>query len=317
MEQGPLPPPPPSVVEACYRHPKVQTGVHCTRCGRPICPDCMVPAPVGHQCPDCVREARQEFHRPTRRVATGAATGFSITNAILVLLGAVYLLEVISSGAAGIFAGPNGQQLIDLGANIGLGVFPNGEIVGVAAGQEWRLLTSMFLHGGLIHLLMNGYILYIFGNVIEQELGRARFVAIFLVTGLFASAASYAFAGFDGMSTPSVGASGAIFGLFGAFLAYNWRRRELAFYAARVRSALTLIILNLVFTFALSSVIDWRAHVGGLVAGLVAGFAAEGAGSARSRTWIFAATVVALLVVTAGITMWRTDQIRALAGPLL
>jgi len=317
MDQGPLPPPPPSVVEACYRHPQVQTGVHCTRCGRPICPDCMVPAPVGHQCPDCVREARQEFHRPTRGVATGPSRGFSITNLLLVLLGVIYVVEAAAAGSGGIFAGPSALKLVELGANIGLAQI-GGELVGVAAGQEWRLLTSMFLHGGLIHLLMNGYILFIFGNVIEQELGRVRFVTIFFVTGLFASAASYAFAPLtvEGIGTPSVGASGAIFGLFGAFLAYNWRRRELAFYAARVRSALTLIIINLVFTFALSSVIDWRAHVGGLVAGVVAGFAAEGMGSARSKTWLFAVAAVSLLVITVGITMWRTDQILRLVGPL-
>lgn len=278
----------------------------------------MVPAPVGHQCPDCVREARQEFHRPASRVATGPARGFSITNLLLLVLGAIYAVEAVSAGRGGILAGPTPLKLVQLGANIGFAQLPGGEVVGVAAGQEWRLLTSMFLHGGLIHLLMNSYILYIFGNVIEQELGRVRFVAIFFVTGLFASAASYAFAPLtpDGIATPSVGASGAIFGLFGAFLAYNWRRRELAFYAARVRSALTLIIINLVFTFALSSVIDWRAHVGGLVAGVVAGFAAEGVGSVRSKTWSFVAAIVALLVVTAGITMWRTDEIQQLLGGL-
>ena len=59
----PIPPPPPPAFEYCYRHPQVVTGVHCTRCGRPICPDCMTAAPVGYQCPDCVNSARQEFKR--------------------------------------------------------------------------------------------------------------------------------------------------------------------------------------------------------------------------------------------------------------
>jgi membrane associated rhomboid family serine protease len=305
------------VVEACYRHPAVETGVHCTRCGRPICPDCMEPAAVGYQCPECVKEAKQEFHRPAQTVSTGPASGFSITNTILVLLGAVYILEAVSAGPGGIFSGPSALKLVELGANIGLAQL-GGELVGVAAGQEWRLLTSMFLHGGLIHLLMNGYILFIFGNVIEQELGRLRFVAIYLATGLFASAASYALAPLTvaALGTPSVGASGAIYGLFGAFFAYNWRRRELAFYAARVRSAMTLIVLNLVFTFALSNVIDWRAHVGGLVAGVVAGFAAEGIGSRASRRWVFAAAIIGILAVTVGLTIWRTDQVTRFVGLL-
>ncbi len=312
MDQGALPPPPPSVVEACYRHPAVETGVHCTRCGRPICPDCMVPAAVGYQCPECVKEAKQEFHRPAKRVSTGPARGFSITNTILVVLGIMYVVEIIAGGAGNIFAGPGPVELIKVGANIGLAQLPNGDIVGVAAGQEWRLLTSMFLHGGLIHLLLNAYVLFIFGNVVEQELGRWRFVAIYVATGLVASAASYAF---GPLSVAGVGASGAIYGLFGAFLAYNWRRRELAFYAARVRSAATLILLNLVFTFAIPN-IDWRAHLGGLVAGIAAGFAAEGTGSARSRSWMFAGVIVALLVVAAGLTIRRTDEIRQLAGLL-
>ena len=101
-----------------------------------------------------------------------------------------------------------------------------------------------------------------------------RFLLIFFTTGLFASAASYAFAGEP--TQVSVGASGAIFGVVGAFVAYNYRHRELALAAARLRGLVPFLILNLLLGFGLNSFIDWRAHLGGFVAGLAAGIIAEG-----------------------------------------
>jgi membrane associated rhomboid family serine protease len=313
MDPQPLPPPP-ALDERCYRHPTVPTAVHCTRCDRPICPECMIPAPVGHQCPECVRSARQEFRRPARQVATGPTRGFSLTNALLLVLVAVYGVSVAVGGAGSLLVGPDAKTLIDLGASIGLARIPGEGLVGIALGQEWRLFTAMFLHAGLIHLAMNGYVLYIFGNVIEQEIGRSRFLVAYVVTGLVASAASYAF---GSPNVPSVGASGAIYGLFGVFLAYNWRRRELAFYAARVRTATTLIVINLVFTFSIRG-IDWRAHVGGLVAGVIMGLAVDGlGGSARTRAVVFLAASIGLLAVTAWLTAGRTDELRALVSGIV
>jgi len=289
---GPPPPPPPPVEDRCYRHTDVITGVHCTRCGRAICTECMHPAPVGHQCPECVRGAKQEFHRAGRKVGS-SASGVTLTKVLLGILVAVYALEVVVAGPASLVGGPSTRALVRLGGSAG---------VLVAQGETWRLFTAMFLHIGIFHLLMNGYALYIFGSVIEAEDGRVRFAAIFLVGGLFASAVSYAF---GEPLVVSAGASGAIFALFGAFLGTAWIHRDLAFYAARVRSAMTLVVLNLVISFTVPG-IDWRAHVGGLVGGLVLGIA-----SARSRTrqGLFIAACVGLLVLTAALTMWRTDQI--------
>src|SRR5690242_13828879 len=112
-------PPPPPVIEHCYRHPNVETGVHCTRCGRPICPDCMYPAAVGHQCPSCVKEAKQEFQRPAQRVGT-VRRGWTLTNLILLALVGVYVLEVSAGGAGDIIAGPSTPTLVRLGASVGL-----------------------------------------------------------------------------------------------------------------------------------------------------------------------------------------------------
>ena len=313
MDQTSLPPPPPApALERCYRHPDVETGVHCTRCGKPICPDCMVPAPVGHQCPDCVKEARQEFSRPSQRVSIGANRGFSLTNVLLAVLAGIYVVEALIGGTAALITGPSANALVRLGASVGIYQI-DGVLVGIVEGQYWRLFTATFLHAGLLHLAFNCYALYLFGNVVERELGRGRFLVMYVVTGICASVGSYAF----GVPyAPSVGASGAIFGIFGAFLAYSWRRRDLAFYAARVRSAGMLILLNLFISIALPG-IDWRAHVGGLVTGIVAGAAADGLGDRRARTATFAVAIAALTVIAVALTAWRTEQLREAFGPIL
>ncbi|MGH2539675.1 MAG: rhomboid family intramembrane serine protease [Actinomycetota bacterium] len=311
MEQQPVIPPPPPGGDHCYRHPAVQTGVHCTRCGRPICPECMIAAPVGHQCPNCVTEARSEYRKgPGRRVAIANARATSVTAVLLVLMGAGYLLEVAAGGAGALFQGPNALDLIKLGASVGLvQIPPAGEVVGIATGQEWRMLTAIFLHGGIFHLLMNAYALWIFGPVVEREIGRVKFLLIFLTTGLCASAASYAFAGIP--QQISVGASGAIFGVVGAFVAYNYRHRELAFAAARLRGLVPFLILNVIFAFSLSSVIDWRAHLGGFVAGLVAGVVAEGWGNRATRTAVAIGGFIGLVVVAFALAAWKTAWYRA------
>jgi membrane associated rhomboid family serine protease len=190
MEQQPVIPPPPPGGDHCYRHPEVATGVHCTRCGRPICPECMIAAPVGHQCPTCVAEAKREYRQgPGRRVAVANAKAISVTTVLLALMGVGYVLEVAAGGAGSLVSGPNTLHLVRLGASVGLAQLPNGDVVGIATGQEWRMVTAIFLHGGILHLLFNAYALWIFGPVVERELGRGRFLAIFLTTGLFASAA--------------------------------------------------------------------------------------------------------------------------------
>jgi membrane associated rhomboid family serine protease len=309
MEQQPvIPPPPPPGDDRCYRHPEVSTGVHCTRCGRAICPECMIAAQVGHHCPTCVAEARREYRQgPGRRVAIANAKATSVASALLVLMGVGYVLEVAAGGAGSLFGGPDILELVRLGASVGIARMPSGEVVGIATGQEWRMITAVFLHGGILHLLMNAYALWIFGPVVERELGRARFLFIFLTTGLFASAASYAFA--DAPIQVGVGASGAIFGVVGAFVAYNYRHREMALAAARLRGIMPFLILNLILSFSFP-LIDWKAHLGGFFAGLVAGVVAEGWGDRSMR---IAVSVVGFIVLTGAalaLAAWRTAEYR-------
>ena len=297
MAEDQLPSPPAPTIEVCYRHPDVQTRVHCTRCERPICPDCMIPAPVGFQCPECVEEARREFRKGPGRPLRG---GISVTKALLVAIAIPFVIEIVVGGPRALFE-PSAQLLFDLGA-----MAPPA----VADGQFWRLFTAMFLHAGLLHVALNAYFFWLFGRVVESVYGRTWMLLIYLLSGFLASVASYAF---GPVLALAVGASGAISGVFGAFIAYNYRRRHLAANAANLRMALTVIVLNAFIAVAYSS-IDWRAHVGGLVAGFALGYLADDAVPARQRAVARFAGVATLLALGVALVVWRTAEIRSLPG---
>ena len=296
MAEDQLPPPPASTVEVCYRHPREQTRVHCTRCDRPICPDCMIPAPVGYQCPECVEKARREFRQGPRRPLRG---GVSATKVLLAAIIGMFVVEVLVGGPGSLLDGPSEQRLFDLGAL---------QPLAIASGQYWRLFTAMFLHAGLLHIAFNAYALYLFGSMIESNLGTTRFLLIYFVTGFLASATSYAF---GPVGSIAVGASGAIFGIFGAFIAYNYRRRHLAMAAANLRWAAMLLVLNAFLALGFGA-IDWHAHLGGLVAGVAAGFVAEGWGPASQRRAILIGGFAGLIAVGVALVIWRTNEIRSL-----
>jgi membrane associated rhomboid family serine protease len=298
MSEDHLPAPPPAAtIEVCYRHPNQETRVHCTRCGRPICPECMIPAPVGYQCPECVQQARREFRQGPGRPLRG---GVSVTKALLVAIVGMFVVEMAVGGSGALFDVPSRRALFDLGAMVPLAI---------ADGQFWRLFSAMFLHANLLHIGFNAYALYLFGTMVERDFGRTRMILIYVVAGFLASAASYAF----GDLNSAVGASGAIFGIFGAFIAYNYRRRHLAMAAANLRWAMTLILLNAFLALGFST-IDWRAHLGGLVAGAAAGAVAEGWGPPARRRVIQVAGFMALVAVGVALVVWRTNDIRALPG---
>jgi membrane associated rhomboid family serine protease len=270
----------------------------------------MIPAPVGHQCPECVAEARREYRRgPGRQIAVANVKSTSVTKLLLIAIAIGYAWELIIAGGPGsLFEGPSGQALIEAGALVpysgGTLAQPVGGIVG---GEWWRLLSSIFLHAGVIHLGLNSYVLWIFGTAIERDIGRVSTLAVFLVTGVFAGATSFAFAS---EFRAAVGASGAIFGLVGAFVAYNYLRRSHVMAQARLRSALSMLLINLVIGFSIPA-IDWRAHVGGLVAGLVAGFAVDPSRPAAIRRVAATSGLVALLVAAAALVAYRSAQISA------
>jgi membrane associated rhomboid family serine protease len=231
-------------VETCYRHPDRETGVSCSSCGRPICPDCMTPTPVGMRCPECARQ---------RTKVKTAQTMYADPTLTYILIGinAVLLLGEMFSGASATGGGFGGSDLINQGALYG----PK-----VADGELWRLVTAGFLHAGILHLLFNMYVLYILGTLLEPAIGRLRFALIYFVSLLCGSFGAL-------LVTPdarTVGASGAVFGLMGAAVVVL-RNRGID----PMQSGLPLWIgINLVITFAIPG-ISIGGHIGGLVGGAI------------------------------------------------
>jgi len=281
------------IMETCYRHPRVVTGVHCTRCGRPICPECMNPAPVGYQCPDCVAEARRTAPRRRVRVRFLVGRPGSITTSLLVINVVMFVIETIMGGSGSLFEGPNILKLYQLG-----GLYPPAIAL---SHQYWRLITPMFLHAGLIHLAFNSYALYLLGFLVEDAFGKPRFLAIYFISGFLASVTSFTFGPYLQVG---VGASGAIFGLLGAWVAFNYRRRTSAMASANLRWALMLIGLNVILGLSIRG-IDWRAHLGGLVAGILVGGVLEGFGPRNLRPFVQVGGVILLVAVGVALTAWR------------
>ncbi|GAA2794164.1 rhomboid family intramembrane serine protease [Kitasatospora sp. CM 4170] len=234
----------------CYRHPDQETGIGCSRCGRPICPQCMVSASVGFHCPECVQGAGREVRKATTRFGGQlTADGALVTKALIGINLVVFLLAayVLKPWLA------EDLSLFSVGPQI------TGYPYGVAAGpdQWYRLLTATFLHVQLWHIGTNMVMLWVIGPSLEAALGRIRFLAVYLLSGLAGSAFAFLVAG-DFMN--SLGASGALFGLLGATVVMFKRTRT------PLGPVVALLVFNLVITFSLSG-IDWRAHIGGLVAG--------------------------------------------------
>ncbi|GGP40326.1 rhomboid family intramembrane serine protease [Streptomyces calvus] len=280
-------------VPVCYRHPDRETGVRCTRCERPICPECMVDASVGFQCPECVRSGTGTGHAPSaalpRTIAGGtvAADPRLLTKILLGINVAVFLAVQVRP-----------SLLRDLYL---IGVWPPAPFLpssGVADGEWYRLVTSMFTHEEIWHIAFNMLSLWWLGGPLEQALGRARYLALYLISGLAGSALTYLLAS---GTTASLGASGAIFGLFGATAVLMRRLRY------DMRPIIALLVINLIFTFGWSN-IAWQAHIGGLVAGVVIGYAMVHAPRDR-RTLVQYGTCALVLAAVVLLTLLRTAQL--------
>jgi membrane associated rhomboid family serine protease len=246
---------------SCYRHPGRETHLRCTRCERYICPDCMVPASVGFQCPECVKDGSRNVRQA--RTAAGAIIrpiGTPVvTYTIIALNVMVFGLQQLAGGTL--------QGTDVTSSELRLGVMAkfvwNGQPIGIANGEWYRLFTAMWLHVSVTHLFMNMLSLFFIGPMLEQLVGRLRFAVVYVVTGLAGAASSYVF--MSELSGPSVGASGAIAGIFGCLIVIGLRRKILA-----VPPIVVVLALNVYLTWR-SPEIDWHAHVGGLAAGVLIG----------------------------------------------
>ncbi|MDQ3618677.1 MAG: rhomboid family intramembrane serine protease [Actinomycetota bacterium] len=272
----------------CYGHPDTPTKLRCSRCDRPICGRCAIPASVGQHCPECVAEAR----KGQRSVKSALRATAPAVMTIIVINVAVFIAQNLVAGLTTDFAS-----------------FP----IAIANGEWWRLLTPMFLHSTsfIFHILMNMYVLYIFGPQVEQAFGTARFVVMYLVAGFFASAASYAL---GPCSVFGVGASGAIFGVVGVLLIYLYRRRSSQFVAGYLRQLLIFIGINAVLGFAIANIDMW-AHAGGLLAGVMLGAGFDRGGSPQRARTMQLVTTLAVIGLGLAFAVYRTATFASSCQP--
>ncbi|MFC8171140.1 rhomboid family intramembrane serine protease [Streptomyces sp. NPDC057242] len=274
----------------CYRHPETETGIRCVRCDRPICPQCMVSASVGFQCPDCVRGGSGTGHAPDanqpRTLAGGrVATDERFVTKIVIAINLALFVAVQVVG----------DRLVDDLALIGYAFLPSGELIGVADGEWYRLLTSAFLHQEIPHFLFNMLGLWVIGGIVEPELGRIRYTALVLLSGLSGSALAYLL---SPQNQFSLGASGIVFGLIGAWVVLARRRRH------DMRPVVLFVALSLLLTFTRPG-ISWEAHIGGLVGGALVTYALVHAPRARRNPVQYTACGLVLLL-DLGIVLFRS-----------
>lgn len=278
----------------CYRHPDRETGIRCARCERPICPECMISASVGFQCPNCVHEGSGTGHAPSanqpRTIAGGTiASDPRLLTKVLIGINAAVFIAVLATD----------DRLVRELSLIGqFWDYFGAPLQGVAEGQWYRLVTSMFLHQEIWHLGFNMLGLWWLGGPLEAALGRARYLSLYLISGLAGSALTYLIAA---PNQPSLGASGAVFGLMGATVVLMRRLNY------DLRPVMVLLALNLLFTFTWSG-IAWEAHVGGLVAGTVIAYAMVHAPRERRTLVQYGACGLVLLAV-AVVVVVRTSQL--------
>ena len=259
-------------VPTCYRHPDRETWIRCQRCDKPICPDCMRDAAVGFQCPDCVKEGSRGTRQNRAMYGGERSADPRLTSYVLIGVNALVWLAIAATGG-------NKSRLADLLALRANGLCSPGDgylydierqvcestgstfLPAVDDGAWWQLITSVFTHVEIWHVAMNMFALFVFGPALEAIIGRARFLAVYLVSGL-ASSVLVMFLSSQYGST--VGASGALFGLLGALLVTARK--------ARLNSQWLMqnLAIGVVITVVGWRMISWQGHLGGFLGGVVA-----------------------------------------------
>ena len=280
---------PSAQVPVCPRHPDRPSYVSCQRCGRPACPECQRAAAVGFQCVDCVNETKRTT--PAVRTVYGGAVASDkpmVTFAIIAVCALLFVLQWVvpndvifrNLAYASVFATPD------------YGLF-----------QPWRMITSAFLHSQnfLLHIVLNMYTLWIFGQALEPLLGRIRFLAVYLLSAIGGSVGYLLLTPIlpEGGPVGVVGASGAIFGLFGAMLVVQRHR------GGETKQLWVLIAINGVIGFMVPQ-IAWQAHLGGLVTGALCAAAIAYVPRGPRQHLLQFAGLAAVLAVLVALTWYRT-----------
>jgi membrane associated rhomboid family serine protease len=282
-------------VATCYRHPDRETGLSCSECGRPICTDCVTFAPVGLRCPDHAAASanpgvQQRAQRVVRRTTRVGPTDAIVTK-ILVAANVIVYLITVAQGAG--LNDPGGSLFNNWALFGGRGIIGTHVYGGVANGDWWRLITSAFLHGSVLHIAFNMLALWWLGSPVELALGRARYLGLYVVSGLAGSAGAL-------LADPhsvTVGASGAIFGLLGAGLILEWQAT-----GSLAGNYLMLIVINLAISFAVPG-ISYGGHIGGLVGGIVTTLAFTHGGRQRTTFAGIGTTAIVTLIAVGGLSV--------------
>ena len=284
---------------ACYRHPDRETYIRCQRCERPICPDCMVDAAVGFQCPECIAEGAKST-RSGRSAYGGTRSGSpqATSQALIAVNVVVWLAILLTGGSASrlvdilalrpnglcFFPGAGGFEMTTAQCATERGLY----LPGVVDGAWWQLFTNSFAHVEIWHVGFNMLALWVLGPQLELAVGRARFVAIYLGSALAGSALVYVASSEYGAT---LGASGAIFGLLGALLVLAVKIR------GNVQGILVWVGINAAITVLGRSFISWQGHLGGFLGGLLLTLAIVYA-PRRQRTFWQSLGVGAVLALT-------------------
>lgn len=270
--------------DVCYRHPDRPSLSLCQRCGRTICPQCQMVSAVGVLCPECVRESRASTGQRVARSGRATARRLSdsgtpiVTYGIMAVCALVFVGQLLSN-----WLGDNGvTHALWYAPVYSLPDWVSGMKYSDVSFEPWRMLTSVFTHstGFLFHILFNMYALWLFGRHLEQVVGRAAFLTLYLFAGLGGSLAVmlWAYADPASVGVPTVGASGAIFGVLAATL--------VAFRAAQVNITSLAVLLAINFAIGLlpGASISWQAHLGGMVIGAVTMWLLLATRGSRKRT---------------------------------
>ena len=291
----PLPPPPPpeststSTTTTCYRHPDRPAGRRCTRCGKPACDSCLVQATVGSHCPDCVKAARPDAR--TRARFWSARQPILVTMSLIAINVAIFVYVFVVTREPAALSGGVTDVHLKFGLSKDVLVQPiawqsdDGSIYITEPDGWYRLVTSGFLHFGILHLAFNMYFLYILGPMLEPALGRINYLLLYMAS-LLGGSLGVVLLDSGGITA---GASGAVFGLLAAATVGLWRRGVNPF----TTGVGTALILNLFITFAIPG-ISIGGHLGGAIAGAVCGAVMLAPAYRRGPAWTVWATPVAV-----------------------